>query len=185
MTAAIILAFALVVAGALYIRLRWRRSPHAYRAMIALAVGYFIAGALADGWILDLAFSRHAKTQSASANVTPAASTPPIAASEAANPLSKFSANVVGITDGDTLDARTPAGLTYAVRLEGIDAPERDQAFGSQSTANLTALASGKSVTLVCENEKSYGRLICKILLPNGEDVDLDQVKAGAAWHYK
>jgi hypothetical protein len=27
----------LVLIGALYIRLRWRRSPHAYRAMIALA----------------------------------------------------------------------------------------------------------------------------------------------------
>jgi hypothetical protein len=36
-----------VAAGALYIRLRWRRAPQAYHAMIALALGYFIAGALA------------------------------------------------------------------------------------------------------------------------------------------
>jgi len=50
---------------------------------------------------------------------------------------------------------------------------------------SLTALISGKTVTLECENERSYGRLICKILLPNGEDIDLDQVKAGMAWHYK
>jgi nuclease-like protein len=46
-------------------------------------------------------------------------------------------------------------------------------------------MTSGKTVTLECESEKSYGRLLCKILLPNGEDVDLDEVKAGMAWHYK
>ena len=28
-------------------------------------------------------------------------------------------------------------------------------------------------------------RLICKILLPNDEDMCLDQVKSGMAWHYK
>ena len=31
----------------------------------------------------------------------------------------------------------------------------------------------------------SYGRLVCKVLLPNREDVNLDQIKAGLAWHYK
>jgi endonuclease YncB( thermonuclease family) len=185
MNAAVVLALALIVAGALYIRLGWHRSPRAYRAMMALSAGYFIAGSIAGAWVLHLASPRHAETQSASANVTAPASGPAVTASEAANPLSKFSANVAGITDGDTIDARTPAGLTYSIRLEGIDAPEHDQAFGSQSTANLTALASGKRVTLECENESSYGRLICKIVLPNGEDADLDQVKAGMEWHYK
>jgi hypothetical protein len=33
-------AAALVIAGALYIRLRWRRSPRAYWAMIVLSTGY-------------------------------------------------------------------------------------------------------------------------------------------------
>lgn len=44
---------------------------------------------------------------------------------------------------------------------------------------------SGKAVTLQCEYERSYGRLICKVLLPYGEDLCLDQVKGGIAWHYK
>jgi hypothetical protein len=69
--------------------------------------------------------------------------------------------------------------------LAGIDAPESEQSFGAQSTRHLSALVSGKTVTVQCENERSYGRLICKILLPSGEDIDLDQVKAGMAWHYK
>jgi endonuclease YncB( thermonuclease family) len=185
MNAAVAIALALIAGGALYIRLRWRRSPQAYRAMIALAACYFVAGSIAGAWILHLASPRHAATQSASATVPASASAPAVGAGEAANALSKFSAKVVSITDGDTVDVLTPAGLTYAVRLEGIDAPEHDQAFGSQSTANLATLASGKSVTLECENERSYGRLICKILLPDGEDADLDQVKTGMAWHYK
>ena len=39
-------AAALVIAGALYIRLRWHRSPRAYRAIIALPAGYFVAGSI-------------------------------------------------------------------------------------------------------------------------------------------
>jgi hypothetical protein len=46
-------------------------------------------------------------------------------------------------------------------------------------------LVSGKAVTLQCEYETSHGRLICKVLLPYGEDLGLDQLKAGIAWHYK
>ncbi len=100
-------------------------------------------------------------------------------------PPNTFSAKVVSITDGDTVDVLRSDNFTYAIRLTGIDAPEHDQAFGTQSTQHLAGLISGKTVTLECQNERSYGRLICKILLRNGEDVDLDQVKAGMAWHYK
>ncbi len=43
----------------------------------------------------------------------------------------------------------------------------------------------GKTVNLDCGKEESYGRLVCKILLPNGENVCLDQVMARMAWHCK
>ena len=49
-----LVALALVLAGALYIRLRWRRSPQAYRAMIALAACCFVAGSITGAWILHL-----------------------------------------------------------------------------------------------------------------------------------
>jgi endonuclease YncB( thermonuclease family) len=106
-------------------------------------------------------------------------------ASQPIDPANEFSAKVTNITDGDTVDVLGSGGAAYAIRLAGIDGPEHDQAFGTQSTQHLASLISGKTVTLECENERSYGRLICKILLPGGEDVDLDQVKAGMAWHYK
>ena len=56
--------------------------------------------------------------------------------------------------------ALAPQGLVQAARLEGIDAPEHDHAFGAQSTQHLSELVSGKTVTLGCENERSYGRLV-------------------------
>lgn len=188
MNEAVVIAVALVVAGGLYIRLRWRRSPRAYRAMIAIAAGYFAVGIVVGAWALHPAAPKRAEsvaqTRGANAPATAAAAVG-AAAGVAVGALSSFSAKVVNITDGDTVDVFGPGGFTYAVRLEGIDAPEHDQPFGSQSTRHLAELLSGKRVTLNCENERSYGRLICKILLQNGDDACLDQVKAGMAWHYK
>ena len=42
----VLIALTLIGGGALYIRSRWRRSPQAYRAMIALAACYFVAGSI-------------------------------------------------------------------------------------------------------------------------------------------
>jgi len=183
---ALIAAAALILGGGVYIRLRWKRAPQAYRAMIGLAACYLVAGSLLGAWVVHLATPRlTAIPTTATIIATPAASSASSATARPVNPLNRFSAQVVSITDGDTIDVMGPNGITYAVRLAGIDAPEHDQAFGAESTQHLAELLSGKSVNLDCENERSYGRLICKILLPDGEDVDLDQVKAGMAWHYK
>jgi hypothetical protein len=57
-TLAIVVALALVAIGALYIRQRWSRWPRAYRAMLALAACYFVAGCLLGAWILHLAGPR-------------------------------------------------------------------------------------------------------------------------------
>ena len=92
---------------------------------------------------------------------------------------------VTNVVDGDTIKVLTQADQQTKIRLEGIDAPESRQAFGAQSTQNLSSLISGKNVNLTCSGIDQYGRLTCKVLLPNGEDVDLDQIKAGMAWHYK
>jgi endonuclease YncB( thermonuclease family) len=186
---AVVLAALLAVGGAFYIRLRWHRSPRAYRAMFALAACYFVAGALGGAWVMHLTGPKPAAKVAPSAAVIPSipapVASPAATAAQLTSRLKKFSAKIVSITDGDTVDVLAPSNLTYAVRLAGIDAPEHDQTFGAQSTQHLSELISGKTVTLDCENERSYGRLICKILLPGGEDVDLDQVRDGMAWHYK
>ena len=103
----------------------------------------------------------------------------------AARPATAFSGTVVSIQDGDTLTVLTPTKSQFRIRLAGIDAPEYNQAFGTRSKQNLARLVFGKNVNLDCGKDESYGRLVCKILLPSGEDVCLDQIATGLAWHYK
>jgi len=76
------------------------------------------------------------------------------------------------------------AGTQHRIRLAGIDAPELHQAFGEQSRRSLDDMIYGKDVTITYQKIDQYGRLVGKILL-DGKDVDLEQVKAGMAWHYK
>ena len=42
----------------------------------------------------------------------------------------------------------------------------------------------GKDVTVVYQKTDQYGRLVGKVL-SDGKDINLEQVKAGMAWHYK
>jgi hypothetical protein len=119
---------ALVLGGALYIRLRWRRSPQAYRAMIVLAACYFVTGSILGAWVLHFVSPRSPQFPTASPSIAvPAPATsatgPPL------NPQNTFSAKVVSITDGDTVDVLRSDNFTYAIRLAGIDAPEHDQAL--------------------------------------------------------
>lgn len=190
MNAALAVAAALILISSLYIRQRWRRSPQAYRAMVALAAVYFAAGALSGAWALHLVASRPAEVAATNRRAPPPSARPTfsleVGIGRLANYLpNRYAGKVVSVTDGDTIDvALAPNGLVQSVRLYGIDAPEHDQAFGSQSTKHLTEILSGKAVTLYCENERSYGRLICKVIA-DGEDVDIEQVKAGMAWDYR
>lgn len=42
-----------------------------------------------------------------------------------------------------------------------------------------------KQVTVETDKKDRYGRDVGKILLPTGQDVNLEQVTRGFAWHYK
>ncbi|MEJ7623747.1 MAG: thermonuclease family protein [Pyrinomonadaceae bacterium] len=90
---------------------------------------------------------------------------------------------VVGITDGDTIKLLTE-GKQITVRLAGIDAPERTQAFGNKAKQKLSDMIFGKIVAVRSSKIDKYGRTIGQIF--EGEtDVNLEMVKAGLAWHYK
>ncbi|HYX30491.1 MAG TPA: thermonuclease family protein [Pyrinomonadaceae bacterium] len=91
---------------------------------------------------------------------------------------------VVRIADGDTITLLDAANTQHRIRLQGIDAPESRQAFGVQSKQNLSILIFDKNVTATCDKTDQYGRLVCKIVV-DGKDINLEQVKAGMAWHYK
>lgn len=90
----------------------------------------------------------------------------------------------MSIADGDTVTVLDANDTQHRIRLEGIDAPEKHQAFGSKSKESLATMIFGKEVTLVYYKTDQYGRLVGKVL-SDGKDVNLEQVKAGMAWHYK
>ncbi len=91
---------------------------------------------------------------------------------------------VVKIMDGDTLYVLDANYEQHKIRLAGIDAPERKQAYGLASRKHLASIVAGKQVTVEYQKRDRYGRIVGKVLL-DGIDACLEQVKDGFAWHYK
>jgi endonuclease YncB( thermonuclease family) len=91
---------------------------------------------------------------------------------------------VVGVSDGDTITVLDGTKTQHKIRLAGIDAPESKQAFGQASKKHLSDLVFGKNVTLDCGKTDRYKREVCVVLV-NGQDANLAQVKAGMAWWYR
>lgn len=91
---------------------------------------------------------------------------------------------IVAIADGDTVTLLDAKKQQYKIRLSGIDAPERKQAFGNVSRQHLARLVFGKEVIADCPKTDRYRRWICTIEV-GGIDANLAQVTAGMAWHYK
>jgi endonuclease YncB( thermonuclease family) len=100
---------------------------------------------------------------------------------------------VIGIADGDTLTVLGRDRIEHRVRLSGIDAPERRQAFGERAKQHLAAQVFGKDVVVVWHRRDRYGRIVGKVLAPDCEhnacaktlDAGLALIAAGLAWHYK
>ena len=91
---------------------------------------------------------------------------------------------MVGVSDGDTITVLDSENKQHKVRINGIDAPERGQAFGERSTQSLSALVFQKRVEARCHKKDRYGREVCAVYV-NLRDVGLEQVRQGMVWHYK
>jgi endonuclease YncB( thermonuclease family) len=91
---------------------------------------------------------------------------------------------VVSIADGDTITVLDADKKQHKVRLNGIDAPEKKQAFGAKSKARLGELVAGKDVVVDWTEKDTYGRTLGKVV-QGGVDINLQMVKEGLAWHYR
>jgi endonuclease YncB( thermonuclease family) len=91
---------------------------------------------------------------------------------------------VVSIADGDTITVLDADKKQNKVRLNGIDAPEKKQAFGTKSKARLGELVAGKDVVVDWKEKDKYGRIVGQVH-QGSLDVNLQMVKEGLAWHYK
>ncbi|WP_345534710.1 thermonuclease family protein [Viridibacterium curvum] len=91
---------------------------------------------------------------------------------------------VVAVADGDTLTLLDDQRQQYKIRIAGIDAPEKQQPFGSASKASLSELAFDQMATAVCPKRDRYGRSVCVVTV-KGRDVGLEQIRRGMAWWYR
>lgn len=90
------------------------------------------------------------------------------------------------VADGDTITIQRGKHNTR-VRLAGIDAPEKKQAYGDASLQLLTRLIHGKQIYLIETDHDKYGRTVGVIFLRDGtayRNINLAMVEAGAAWNY-
>ena len=89
-----------------------------------------------------------------------------------------FTGRVVGISDGDTISVMHGT-RAEKVRLNGIDCPEKRQAFGQRAKQFTAKLAFGKDVTVTTFGHDKYGRTIGDVLLPDGRTLNHELMKAG------
>lgn len=108
-------------------------------------------------------------------------------------PHNEFTARVVKIVSGDTIDVLTDDGKSIRIRLNGIDSPELDQPFGSDATEYLSNTIDGARVAILDHGPDIHGRTVGDVLseaefsaeghLVSGTLVNLELVKRGLAWH--
>jgi endonuclease YncB( thermonuclease family) len=104
---------------------------------------------------------------------------------------------VVKVAEGDTVTVLV-GREQHRVRLQGIDAPERDQPYGKASGRSLAAVVAGKEVRVEYDKRDRYGRIVGVVwVVPPGSrcegepgcpktlDAGLYQLTIGMAWWYR
>ena len=95
-----------------------------------------------------------------------------------------FDGRVVGIQDGDTVTVLDASKQQHRIRIAGIDAPEKAQAFGAAAKENLARLAFGQQADVRCSKRDRYGREVCNVYV-GARDLGLEQVRSGHAWWFR
>ncbi len=69
------------------------------------------------------------------------------------------------------------------MRLDGIDAPERGQAFGKRSQRSLAQVCAAKAADVMERGKDRYGRTIGRVTCA-GIEANSEQVWRGMAWTF-
>jgi len=96
----------------------------------------------------------------------------------------EVSGRVVSVHDGDTLTLLIRGTRELKIRLEGIDAPETNQAYGARAKQALSEFVFEKDIVARITSIDRYGRSIGRVFLGN-VDVNLNMVHDGFAWCYE
>lgn len=99
-----------------------------------------------------------------------------------------FAAEIIGVvskvTDGDSLTITDTNNKPHKVRLVNIDAPEKNQDYGLESTKSLESICLNKETKITYESKDKYDRILGYVYC-NGAYANLEQVKLGMAWVYE
>jgi endonuclease YncB( thermonuclease family) len=98
-------------------------------------------------------------------------------------PLITITGKVVKVVDGDTFDVLDSSFKTIRIRMNGIDAPEKKQAFGEASRKQLASLCAGKVVRIVKYSTDRNKRWIADSYV-DGISLSHRMVQEGMAWHF-
>lgn len=90
---------------------------------------------------------------------------------------------VIAIADGDTLTLLDKDKGQHKVRLEGIDAPESHQDFGTKAKQGLSDKVFGAWVKCRVVGQDKYGRTLGHIYVRD-RWINQEMVEDGLAWHY-
>jgi endonuclease YncB( thermonuclease family) len=92
------------------------------------------------------------------------------------------------VIDGDSLIVVLDGLGEEEIRLQGIDAPERDQPWGDEAADLLRERIQGRRVIVTHVGERDrHGRLLADIAVPDVEnlwDVGITLLRQGLAWQY-
>ena len=94
-----------------------------------------------------------------------------------------WSGKVVKVADGDTITVLHD-GEQERIRLYGVDAPEKDQAFGQESKEFTASLVAGREVEVQRKDTDRYGRTVALVTV-NGRSLNDSLVQEGYAWVYR
>ena len=95
-----------------------------------------------------------------------------------------FKAKVIHITDGDTITVLNDTNEQIKIRLNGIDCPEKGQAYASNAINFTKNLVAGQPVIIQAYGQDRYGRTIGDVMLGDGRNLSQELVSAGYAWWY-
>ena len=94
---------------------------------------------------------------------------------------------VVGVADGDTVTVLDANRVQHKIRLQGIDAPEKAQPFGTRSKQSLSDMCFDRQARIATQGRDRYGRTIGRIYcftpgVKTEVDANAEQVRRGMAW---
>ncbi|HEY9678809.1 MAG TPA: thermonuclease family protein [Drouetiella sp.] len=95
-----------------------------------------------------------------------------------------YSAKVVSVPDGDSLNIVRVGGSGKSEKaiLYGVDCPEMGQEFGPEARAFTDGACYKKEVKIDEINRDAKGRIIAKVYLPDGSNLNQQLVERGLAW---